>query len=91
MLLATRTIRREDARLLMGLGHYAADFRVAEHPVPCTTNLLGAKGAGEAGTTGALVAIMNAVIDALRVRGISEIDMPVTPARVWEALRRRPL
>ena len=66
------------------------EFRIAEHPVPCTTNLLGAKGAGEAGTTGALAAIMNAVIDALRVRGISEIDMPVTPARVWEAMQGRP-
>jgi len=66
------------------------EFRIAEHPVPCTTNLLGAKGAREAGTTGALAAIMNAVIDALRVRGISEIDMPVTPARVWEAMQGRP-
>lgn len=65
------------------------EFRVAEHPVPCTTNLLGAKGAGEAGTTGALAAIMNAVIDALRPRGIVEMDMPATPMRVWEALRRR--
>lgn len=66
------------------------EFRVAEHPVPCTTNLLGAKGAGEAGTTGALAAIMNAVIDALRGQGIAEIDMPVTPARVWEAMRGQP-
>jgi carbon-monoxide dehydrogenase large subunit len=66
------------------------EFRIADHPVPCTTNALGAKGAGEAGTTGALAAIMNGVIDALRVRGISEIDMPVTPARVWEALRGQP-
>lgn len=63
------------------------EFRIAEHPVPCTTNPLGAKGAGEAGTTGALAAIMNGVLDALRVRGISEIDMPVTPSRVWEALQ----
>lgn len=65
------------------------EFRLAERPVPCTTNPLGAKGAGEAGTTGALAAIMNAVIDALRGKGISEIDMPVTPARVWGALHGR--
>ncbi len=63
------------------------EFRTAEHAVPCTTNPLGAKGAGEAGTTGALPALMSAVIDALRVRGITHIEMPVTPARLWEALR----
>jgi len=63
------------------------EFRIDEHPVPTASNALGAKGAGEAGTTGSLAAIMNAVIDALRSRGIVEIDMPVTPARVWRALR----
>jgi aerobic carbon-monoxide dehydrogenase large subunit len=64
------------------------EFRIDEHPVPTATNALGAKGAGEAGTTGALAAIMNAVIDALRPLGIVEMDMPATPLRVWEALRR---
>ena len=63
------------------------EFRVDEHPVPTASNPLGAKGAGEAGTTGALAAVMNAVIDALRPRGIVELDMPATPNRVWEALR----
>jgi len=63
------------------------EFRIDEHPVPTATNPLGAKGAGEAGTTGSLAAIVNAVLDALRPRGIAEIDMPVTPARVWRALR----
>jgi aerobic carbon-monoxide dehydrogenase large subunit len=63
------------------------EFRIGEHPVPTATNPLGAKGAGEAGTTGSLAAIVNAVLDALSARGITEIDMPVTPDRVWRALR----
>ncbi|MDJ0615048.1 MAG: xanthine dehydrogenase family protein molybdopterin-binding subunit [Rhizobiaceae bacterium] len=56
--------------------------------VPSTTNALGIKGAGEAGTIGATPAVMNAVIDALRREyGITEIDMPVTPSRLWEAIQ----
>jgi aerobic carbon-monoxide dehydrogenase large subunit len=55
--------------------------------VPSTTNALGIKGAGEAGTIGACPAVANAVIDALdRARGIRHIEMPATPQRVWEAL-----
>jgi hypothetical protein len=54
----------------------------------CVTNLLGIKGAGEAGTIGACPAVMNAVIDALwRAYGIREIDMPATPALVWQAIQ----
>ena len=56
--------------------------------VPSTTNMLGIKGAGEAGTIGATPAVMNAVVDALhRAHGILHIDMPATPLRVWEAMR----
>jgi carbon-monoxide dehydrogenase large subunit len=58
-----------------------------EHSVPSPTNVLGAKGTGEAGTTGALPVLMNAIVDALRARGIDHFDMPATPARVWRALR----
>jgi aerobic carbon-monoxide dehydrogenase large subunit len=58
-----------------------------EHPVPTATNPLGAKGVGEAGVTGSLPALMNAVLDALRAAGVSSFDMPATPARVWEAIR----
>ena len=58
-----------------------------EHPVPSPTNVLGAKGTGEAGTTGALPALMNAMVDALRPMGIAHLDMPATPARVWQAMR----
>jgi carbon-monoxide dehydrogenase large subunit len=55
--------------------------------VPSTTNALGIKGAGEAGTIGACPAVVNALIDALdRARGIRHIEMPATPQRVWEAL-----
>jgi carbon-monoxide dehydrogenase large subunit len=53
------------------------------HPVRCTTNPLGVKGVGEAGTTASLAAVMNAVADAG-----AEIDMPATPERVWRALRQ---
>lgn len=63
-------------------------LRTALHPVPCRTNPLGVKGAGEAGTVGAIPAAMNAIIDALhRARGITRFDMPATPHRVWQRLR----
>ena len=55
--------------------------------VPSTTNALGIKGAGEAGTIGATPAALNAVTDALhRAYGIRHIDMPATPARIWRAI-----
>ncbi|HET9904823.1 MAG TPA: xanthine dehydrogenase family protein molybdopterin-binding subunit [Xanthobacteraceae bacterium] len=55
--------------------------------VPCTTNPLGVKGAGEAGAIGSCPAIMNAVVDALwRAYRVRHIDMPATPERVWQAL-----
>jgi aerobic carbon-monoxide dehydrogenase large subunit len=60
---------------------------LADHPVPSPNNPLGVKGAGEAGTTGALPTLMNAVLDALRPLGINSFDMPATPSRVWHAVR----
>ena len=60
------------------------DFRYNE--VLCQTNALGAKGAGEAGTLGALPAVVNAVLDALAPLGVEHIDMPATPERVWRAI-----
>jgi len=65
------------------------NFRFVSHPVPATTNLLGAKGCGEAGCAGALPAVMNAVIDALRELGITAIDMPATPHLVWQAIQAK--
>jgi carbon-monoxide dehydrogenase large subunit len=63
-------------------------FEVGFCPVPATTNPLGVKGCGEAGVTGALPAIMNAVTDALASRGAGPVDMPAAPERVWQALRQ---
>ena len=62
-------------------------FDTEENPVPTKTNPLGVKGAGEAGNVGALAAIMNAVVDALSPLGITHIDMPATPHRVWQAIQ----
>jgi carbon-monoxide dehydrogenase large subunit len=61
-------------------------FEVGHNVVPTKLNPLGAKGAGEAGTVGALAAAMNAIVDAL---GTEEIEMPTTPERVWQALRHK--
>jgi carbon-monoxide dehydrogenase large subunit len=60
---------------------------VESNPVPTAANPLGAKGAGEAGTVGALPVIINAIVDALRPLGVRHIDMPATPERVWRAIR----
>jgi aerobic carbon-monoxide dehydrogenase large subunit len=62
-------------------------FTVALTEDPTKGNPLRVKGGGEAGITPALAVIMNAVIDALSPRGVEHMDMPATPARVWEALR----
>jgi len=59
----------------------------AEHSVPATTNPLGVKGVGEAGTTGALAAIMNAIADA--VPAAAQMDMPATAEKIWAACRGR--
>ncbi|HEX2942211.1 MAG TPA: xanthine dehydrogenase family protein molybdopterin-binding subunit [Rhodopila sp.] len=62
-------------------------FNFASHPVPAKTNVLGAKGCGEAGCAGSLPSVMNAIVDALSEYGITHIDMPATPLRVWEAIQ----
>jgi len=61
-------------------------IEMANRSVPTPTNPLGAKGVGEAGSTGAMVACFNAVMHALRSAGVSAFDIPATPARVWTAL-----
>jgi aerobic carbon-monoxide dehydrogenase large subunit len=61
-------------------------FTVDSHEVVTKVNPLGAKGVGEAGTVGALPALMNAVNDALAPLGVRHLDMPVTPERVWRAI-----
>jgi carbon-monoxide dehydrogenase large subunit len=62
-------------------------FKFAYNEIPCATNPLGIKGCGEAGTVGAMPAAINAVVDALRDLGITHIDMPATPLKVWEAIQ----
>jgi carbon-monoxide dehydrogenase large subunit len=62
-------------------------FEVDSHEVPTAVNPLGAKGVGEAGTVGALPALLNAVNDALAPLGVRHLDMPATPERVWRAIR----
>jgi carbon-monoxide dehydrogenase large subunit len=93
--LMEKTVYDGDGQLLTGsFMDYAmpraADvpsFTLADHPAPATTNPLGVKGCGEAGCAGALTSVMNAVVDALGDHGIRHIDMPVTPAKIWQALQ----
>ena len=62
-------------------------LNVIDHPVPTATNPLGAKGVGEAGVTGSMPCLMNAVMDALRQAGVERFDMPASQQRVWAAIR----
>ncbi|HMQ57128.1 MAG TPA: xanthine dehydrogenase family protein molybdopterin-binding subunit [Rhizobiaceae bacterium] len=94
--LTENTVYGEDGQLLtasfMDYGMPRADdfpsFDFSTRNVPSTTNALGIKGAGEAGTIGATPAVLNAVTDALwREYGIGHIEMPCTPQRVWETIQ----
>jgi carbon-monoxide dehydrogenase large subunit len=62
-------------------------FQTALSEVPCPTNRLGVRAGGEGGTTPALAVIVNAIVDALGEFGVEHIEMPVTPERVWRAIR----
>ena len=66
--------------------HDLCFMEVESNPVPTKTNPLGVKGAGEAGCVGALPAVTNAVVDALAEFGVTHIEMPATPERVWRAM-----
>ena len=63
------------------------DIHIESSPVPTKLNPLGAKGAGEAGTVGALPAVINAVMDALAPLGVRDFDMPASSERVWQAIQ----
>jgi carbon-monoxide dehydrogenase large subunit len=63
------------------------EFRLELAEIPCKTNPLGVKGVGESGTIGAPAAIMNALLDAIGPLGVSHLDMPATPQRVWAAIQ----
>ena len=60
---------------------------IGMNAIPCKTNTLGVKGAGEAGTAGATGATINAVLDALAPMGVAHIEMPALPQRVWQAIQ----
>ena len=63
------------------------NFKVGSRVTPCTHNPLGAKGCGEAGAIGSPPAVINAVIDALSPLGVTHLDMPASPERVWNAIQ----
>jgi carbon-monoxide dehydrogenase large subunit len=63
-----------------------SSIKAESNPVPTKTNPLGVKGAGEAGSVGALPAVANAIVDALSEFGVRHIDMPATPERIWRAI-----
>jgi carbon-monoxide dehydrogenase large subunit len=66
------------------------NFEVSNTETPSPRNPLGAKGIGESGTIGSTPAIHNAVVDAVRHLGVTHIDMPCTPERVWQAIQAVP-
>jgi carbon-monoxide dehydrogenase large subunit len=94
--LMEHAVYSEDGQLVTGtLMDYAlpraadgVSITFETHNIPCATNPLGIKGAGEAGAIGSCPAVVNAIIDGLwREYGIDHIDMPTTPERVWTAIR----
>ena len=68
--------------------HMPVELREAMHPVPATTNPLGVKGTGEAGTTAAIAAVMNAIAHAIPNGAADHMEMPATPAKVWAACQQ---
>jgi carbon-monoxide dehydrogenase large subunit len=64
------------------------NMEVKSNPVPTKYNPLGAKGAGEAGTVGAMPVVMNAIMDALAPLGVSDVEMPATAQNVWRAIQQ---
>jgi carbon-monoxide dehydrogenase large subunit len=89
------TVFDENGQLLSGsFSDYAMpradnfpDFEIAFNNVPCTTNVMGIKGAGEAGSVGSLASVVNAVLDALKPLGVKTIDMPATPLKLWRVIQ----
>ena len=63
-------------------------FETDRTVTPSPNNPLGVKGIGEGGTIASTPAVVNAVMDALRPLGIKNIDMPLTPSKIWEAIAR---
>ena len=75
-------------RLVFGKRVFGRSVEIAGNPIPTERNPLGAKGAGEAGTVGALPAVMLAILNALSPLGVRHLDMPATGEAVWRAIQR---
>ena len=73
----------------MPRAHNLSPVTLIDCGVPSPANPLGAKGAGEAGATGAIPALANAVLDALKPCNVRSLDMPYTPERLWRAIHQR--
>ncbi len=94
-MLFEKTVYDENGQLLTGEFMDYALPRATDIPeyvfghtvTPSPVNPLGIKGVGEAGTIGATPAIANAVIDALAPLGVTHLDLPMTPERVWQAMK----
>ena len=83
-----RALGLAEAGWKVGIAEDGTPITFETRNVPCKTNPLGLKGAGEAGAIGSCPALVNAIIDALwREYNIDHIDMPATPERVWMAIR----
>jgi carbon-monoxide dehydrogenase large subunit len=95
-ILVERTIYDDDGQLVTGSymdycmprADDICDIEFSTRNVPCVTNPLGVKGCGEAGNGGSMPAVMNAILHALEYKGITELDAPATPHRVWEAIQK---
>src|SRR5689334_1521863 len=72
----------------MPRAHDAPMINVAHHPVPTRENPFGTKGCGEAGTSGGLPSVANAVIDALSEYDVRHLEMPMTASRIWQAIQQ---
>ena len=88
-------LRRKTPQRTSATGCYAIPrasdlplIAVESRDVPSPTNALGVKGAGEGGTVGAPGAVIHAILDALAPLGVTHLDMPATPERVWQAIER---
>jgi carbon-monoxide dehydrogenase large subunit len=72
----------------MPRAHTFSHIDVKSNPVPTKTNPLGCKGAGEAGSVGAMPATANALVDALSVYGVKHVEMPATPEHIWQTIAK---
>jgi carbon-monoxide dehydrogenase large subunit len=71
----------------MPKAEHFSSFEMHDLPDRCRSNPIGVKGAGESGTVGAPPTVINAIVDALRSRGVTEVPMPATPLKVWQAMQ----